>query len=149
MADRECKDCIREGISSKRPAPHPGPRCVTHHRIEKKRISAHEHSRSISQNYEITEEEYWALYKAQGGRCFVCQLSTGALRRLAVDHDHKCTRGHPPERGCRYCIRALLCKRCNQLVAWWGIEALQRGIVVLTDPPARKVLVDERVMSSD
>jgi arsenate reductase-like glutaredoxin family protein len=42
--------------------------------------------------------------------------------------------------GCPYCIRALLCGRCNKLVAFLDEEALARAIIVLVDPPARRVL---------
>ena len=49
--------------------------------------------------------------------------------------------GHDPKKGCRRCIRGLLCSRCNR----WGVplflDAMIRAINYLTDPPARKVLL--------
>ena len=82
---KSCKDCEP---GSKRPAPHPGPRCVTHWRAEKKRRSKVAHGRGIQERYGIDEQQYDALYAIQGGRCAICLRATGKVRRLAVDHDH-------------------------------------------------------------
>lgn len=135
-----CIDCEAEGVTTKRPAPHPGPRCVTHKRARKKVVSARAHELRTEATYGLTGAQYWAIHEAQGGCCYICLVSKGIVRRLAVDHDHKKCDDHPPEMGCPRCVRALLCKRCNQLIAWWGVEALQRAIEVLTDPPAQRVL---------
>lgn len=139
---RICKDCLREnnGVlpTSPRPAPWPGPRCATHHRVETLRRKAHAHGRRIESDFDISSDDYEFLYACQKGFCYICMVSRGIVRKLAVDHDHKKCTTHPPEKGCRNCIRALLCKRCNQLVAWWGPEALRRAIEVLEDPPAQK-----------
>lgn len=132
-----CKDC---GPDSKRPAPHPGPRCATHHRERKRHVSATGHARRLKSNFGMTAEQYWALIAAQGGRCYICQRANGRTKRLAVDHDHRCAAGHPPDRGCPQCWRAALCGPCNQMIGRLGVEALFRAIEVLTDPPARKVL---------
>ena len=139
-----CVDCIAAGITTDRPTPYGGPRsalCVTHYRQRKKHASVRNHARRIETNFGISAAEYQLLYQSQNGRCFICQYARGFSRRLAVDHDHNlpgCT--HPPERGCPRCIRALLCSYCNQTIGRLGVEALQRAIVVLTDPPARRVL---------
>lgn len=100
----------------------------------------------IERKYGITEAEYRALYAAQGGRCYICRTATGRGRLLAVDHDHRCGAGHPPERGCRRCVRGLLCSgsqsanTCNRLIGIYGFDALVRAIEYLRDPPARAVL---------
>lgn len=144
---KPCKDCIADLLnveprSGWRPAPHPGPRCTTHHRAWVKRSKGLAHARTVESTYEITAEEYWAIYAFQGGRCAICAHATGKSKRLAVDHDHKMALecGHDPNHGCRRCIRGLLCSRCNR----WGVplflEAVIRAINYLTDPPARKVL---------
>ncbi len=145
-----CKDCVKEGVLTRRKlatdkngAPVPGPRCVTHHRAQKKHRSTQEHERRIKANFGITEEQYQKIYHAQGGKCFICQRATGRTKSLAVDHDHKKCSHHDPKQGCPECIRALLCGPCNQLVARYDVIALHRAITVLTDPPARKAL-DER-----
>lgn len=135
-----CKDCLTEGISTNRPAIHPGPRCVTHYRAWKRRSGQVSHARHIQNVYGITEEQYNALYEAQGGRCFVCGVATGASKRLAVEHEHGLCDDHSPERGCKRCIRGLCCGRCNRLVAFLGVEALTRAIQLIVDPPARKIL---------
>jgi Recombination endonuclease VII len=139
-----CKDCIAEGVTNWRPpAPDSGPRtqrCVTHRRAAKKRARTLAHGRRIMHGYGLTPEQYNLLYQYQGGRCFVCKVATGKTRALAVEHEHNmegCT--HPPEHGCLRCIRALCCKRCNRLVAFLDTGALYRAILLINDPPARKL----------
>jgi hypothetical protein len=144
-----CKDCKAEGVTTvRKPAlkrdgsTQPADRCVTHQRALKKRRSSAAHGQRVEKNFGITAEQYWTLYAMQGGKCFMCQWATGATKRLAVDHDHELALGHdhPPEQGCMWCVRCLLCGPCNQTVGRLGVEALCRGIQVLTDPPARKWL---------
>ena len=139
----ECVDCRREGVTTVRPAPYGGPRskrCTTHHRAWRKRSRALAHGRMLQKTYDITPEQYWALYEAQGGRCFVCRVASGKSKRLCVEHEHGFCDDHPPERGCPKCIRALTCGRCNRLVAFLGVEALARAIRLISDPPARRLL---------
>lgn len=137
---RQCKDCEP---GTKRPALYPGPRCATHHRLKRRATSIAAHARRTEATYGLTAADYQALYAAQGGRCFICQRATGASKRLAVDHEHNrpgCE--HPAEQGCHRCVRALLCGPCNrEILGRLGIPALRRAIEVLTDPPARKVLL--------
>lgn len=130
MTARRCKDCPP---GSKRSAPHPGPRCATCHRaaVAARRKAAH--GRRIEEVYGITEDQYDAIAAVQDGRCFICQRATGARRRLAVDHNHATGE-----------VRGLLCKPCNRDVLGHlrdSIEALQRAIDYLNNPPARKVLI--------
>lgn len=135
-----CIDCNAVGRQTGRPALNPGPRCVEHHRERKRAISKALHDKRIEQNFEIDGDTYWAIYDAQGGVCYGCGKAKGIRRRLAVDHDHNCDAGHPPEQGCRKCIRALLCAYCNEIVGRLNADALARLIVVLTDPPAQRIL---------
>jgi hypothetical protein len=138
-----CKDCVAQGITSKREAKYPGPRCTTHHRERKRAVSTSNHARRVENTYGITGEEYQAIYDAQGGRCYICQRATGARRRLAVDHDHTCTAGHDPNVGCRLCVRGLCCKQCNYiLLGRYSVEMLRRAISYLNDPPAQHVLME-------
>jgi Recombination endonuclease VII len=139
-----CIDCIAEGITTARPiAAGCGPRtprCVTHQRVENRRRRDLAHARTIHRGYEMSAEQYQLLYLFQGGTCFICQKAKGISKRLAVEHEHNkegCT--HPPDRGCEKCWRALVCGRCNRLVAFLDVDALCRAIVLLTDPPARKL----------
>lgn len=151
-APRRCKDCVVDGVTTNRPLADgvPGPRCTTHARAWRKRSQRLAHERRLESDFQISAEVYWALYEAQGGKCFVCAVATGKSKRLAVEHDHrKCadeaaTIGlpppHPPEKGCPNCINALTCSRCNRLVAFLNVEQLARAIQLLVDPPARKIL---------
>ena len=47
------------------------------------------------------------LANLQAGRCAICGR---AGLRLEIDHDH---RHCPGATGCRWCVRGLLCARCN------------------------------------
>lgn len=144
-----CVDCVAEGITNKRTMAtksdgslQPGPRCVTHWRAQRKAQRHAAHAGRIAANYGLTPEQYWAIYALQNGKCFGCQRATGRTKRLAVDHDHELAleHGHDPKQGCVRCVRCLLCGQCNQIIGRLGVEALQRLIQVLTDPPARKWL---------
>jgi hypothetical protein len=101
---------------------------------------ARAHEKRTEANFGITGDQYWFLYEAQGGRCYICQWARGVTKRLAVDHDHKKCDTHQAEQGCIECVRALLCGPCNQTIGRLSVEALQRAITVLTDPPAQKIL---------
>lgn len=99
---RSCKDCEP---GSRRPAPHPGPRCATHWRAFKKASSKRGHERMVIKTYGLSVGEYDQRYQAQGGRCAICQVATGASKRLAVDHNHKTG-----------AVRGLLCGKCNRFI---------------------------------
>lgn len=125
---RFCRDCP-EG--SKRPAPHPGPRCATHHREVAKQRREAAHGRSILHRYGMTKDQYKELYEAQGGCCYICQRATGARKKLAVDHDH--VTGY---------VRGLLCGPCNSLLAHARDEPtmLFRAAEYLLEPPAHEII---------
>lgn len=130
MADRSCKDCAAEGITTQRPAPHPGPRCTTHHRAVTKARRQKAHGQHVERTYGITAEQYEAILAVQGGVCAICQRATGASKRLAVDHDH--VTGE---------VRGCLCSTCNWVVIGrYTPAALARAITYLVNPPARQVL---------
>jgi hypothetical protein len=126
MKSRVCKDCRGEGLALTRAAPHPGPRCQTHHRAFRKAASLRSHGLAIEAKYGITAAQYEALYVFQGGRCAICQRATGRSKRLAVDHDHKTGE-----------VRGLLCSYCNQMVgqARDDPEMFQRAADYLLNPP--------------
>lgn len=141
----ECVDCQIDPPKTVRPAPFGGPRskrCATHERAKRVATKKRAKETRIERVYSITPEEYDALYAAQGGRCAICQRSTGKARRLAVDHDHACCNGPV---SCGLCVRGLLCKFCNSyLIGRYGIQALLRAARYLLDPPAPKVLAKMR-----
>lgn len=131
---RRCKEC---GPTSKRPAPHPGPRCATHDRQRKAELREQAHARHIAATYGgLTADEYALILEHQGGACAICQRATGKTRRLAVDHDHQSGQ-----------VRGLLCKPCNRLLghARDSVEFFERSASYLSSPPALTAGVDRRV----
>jgi hypothetical protein len=131
-----CTDCP---LGSRRPVTRPGPRCATHQRARKRALARKKHGEWIWKTYGITSEEYWAIYQAQGGRCYICrrakgkdQDGQGRGKMLSVDHDHRTGE-----------VRGLLCTPCNRDVLGHlrdSVEALQRAVIYVIDPPARAVL---------
>lgn len=86
--------------------------------------------------YGITEVEYRALYRSQGGKCYVCRRADGTSRRLGIDHNHLTGE----VRGL-VCTGSLDAKTCNRLIAIFTRDALLRAAEMLSDPPpARAVL---------
>ena len=135
-----CKDCAAEGVRTRRNAKYPGPRCATHHRATKKKRRDYSHKSHVEETYGITYEQYWEIYKAQGGKCYICRRANGTRRKLSVDHDHKCCSGPT---SCGNCVRGLLCRTCNRNVLGHlrdEVAAFERAIRYLTSPPAKSVL---------
>ena len=90
--------------------------------------------------YGVTEAEYRALYRAQGGKCYVCRKADGTTRRLGIDHNHLTGE-----------VRGLVCtgsrdpKTCNRLIAFYDRAQLLRAVQMLSDPPpARAILAAMR-----
>ncbi|GAB4584441.1 hypothetical protein Ntsu_22730 [Nocardia sp. IFM 10818] len=127
-----CVDCVKEEITTKRKAPHPGPRCATHHRKKRTIRRDYSHEKHIGETYGITKEEYWAIYEAQGRKCAICRRATGVRKKLSVDHDHATGM-----------VRGLLCTMCNRNVLGHlrdEPEAFDRGKRYLSHPPAVEVI---------
>ncbi|UVK63353.1 endonuclease VII [Mycobacterium phage Shygu2] len=125
---KPCIDCTAEGLVNKRKAPHPGPRCVTHHRAKRLQRRTVTQEQRWMDVYGITADEYWAIYEHQGGYCYICRRANGKRKRLSVDHDHATG-----------IVRGLLCTACNRNVLGHlrdSQEAAQRIIDYLDDPPA-------------
>ena len=126
LPPRQCKDC---------PPDQAGPieqrgRCTAHYRRWRKQRTAQQYARNVTK-YGITMENYQQIYEAQGRRCAICRIATGAAKRLAVDHDHETGE-----------VRGLLCAPCNRYLARLknSPEAFARGLAYFIDPPARAVL---------
>lgn len=133
-AARVCKDCVTDGVTTVRPAPHQGPRCATHHRTVRRSRKAALHEKRVQDTYGLAPGDYQRLYAAQGGVCAICgpwSGRNGASRRLSVDHNHATGE-----------VRGLLCRPCNTLVGQFrdNPAVFARGADYLTTPPARKVL---------
>lgn len=128
MTKRECKDCPPHRGRS---APHPGPRCYTHHKMVQRARRSAAHGAHILKTYGITSEQYEVLYEAQGGFCFICQRANGKTKKLSVDHDH--VTGH---------VRGLLCTPCNKMLGHLRDDeaAFRRAGYYLRQPPAHRAI---------
>jgi len=163
MSSKPCKDCVTDWAdeerlhlrpvpedvraaflaavppSRRRPAPHPGPRCTTHHREVTRARKASRHAKYVGRTYGLGDGEYEALHEAQEGLCYICKRAKGTTRKLSVDHDHKCCDGPV---SCGECVRGLLCRPCNDMLGHarddWRMFA--RAIQYLLSPPARAIL---------
>ncbi|AJD82478.1 EndoVII [Mycobacterium phage Sheen] len=135
-----CKDCEVQGLPLTRDAKYPGPRCFTHHRETRAGRSIATWEAHLMENFGLTADDYWALYKAQGGVCYICERAKGlgpgeyikGRKRLAVDHCHKTGM-----------VRGLLCSSCNRRVIGHlrdSPHALVRAAYYLLNPPAVQVL---------
>jgi hypothetical protein len=133
---KECRDCLAERVT-KAVAPPPGRlrpvvkdsggRCATHWRNEKKRRKGSAHEKRVQEVYGLPAGAYQALYEAQGGKCAICLVATGATKKLAVDHDHHDGRA-----------RGLLCSVCNKMLGHLrdDVDAVLRIYTYLNNPPA-------------
>lgn len=133
---KQCIDCEKAGITSKRKTPHPGPRCASHWRATRNARRSRTHSKHIEETYALSTEEYYEIIAAQGGKCAICQRATGARRKLSVDHCHSSG-----------LVRGALCKPCNRNIlghARDDIAFFERCIEYLKNPPAQQV-IGERV----
>lgn len=78
----------------------------------------------------LTAIEVEQILAAQGGRCAICRRPMVASEAI-VDHDHQLAEahGHPVERGCRLCVRGLLCPADNTLLGLVqdDVERLKRA----------------------
>ena len=135
---KACVDCIDEGITTARKAPHPGPRCATHHRAKRAKRNSTTREQRWLQVYGITGEEYWRIHDFQGGCCYICRRAKGTgRRRLSVDHCHKTG-----------VVRGLLCNTCNAKIlghARDDVAFFERCIEYLTNPPAVDI-IGERIV---
>lgn len=129
-SEKPCKDCMAQGWT-KRPAPHPGPRCYTHHRAVVKARSKAAHESRVQKVYGLGDGDYDRLYEGQGGACAICQRAYGKSKRLAVDHDH--ATGD---------VRGLLCSPCNSMLAHArdSTQFFTKAYYYLRSPPAAYIL---------
>jgi hypothetical protein len=69
--------------------------------------------RTLETIFGITKSDFLDLLHKQGGVCGLCGEDEQKNTRLSVDHDHSCCGRN---RGCKQCIRGLLCDICNRLL---------------------------------
>lgn len=77
------------------------------------------YDRFIARRYGVDPAWYREALAAQGGGCAICGARPGR-RKLNVDHDHShCAR----DKGCRVCVRGLLCGPCNTGLGMFNDDA--------------------------
>lgn len=135
MAEKQCKDCVTEGITTQRNAPHPGPRCVTHHRAFRKAQKQRTRELRREKVYGLTPEAFEALWEAQGRVCAAC--GKPIRNKPCIDHDHTCCDGPV---SCGRCVRGILHPDCNRtLIGRFTTEQLLRAARYLFDPPGARL----------
>lgn len=77
----------------------------------------------------ITEQEYNALVKEQGGKCAICSTKDD----LVIDHCHDTLR-----------VRGILCNSCNKALGYLkdSLDSLEAAKSYLTKPPAYDIIND-------
>lgn len=137
---KQCVDCLAEGIETRRKAPHPGPRCVTHWRAKKRQRKDYSHATHIMERYGLTPEDYRAIMDFQNGVCFICQRARGVRRRLSVDHCHSTG-----------AVRGNLCSSCNKYLGHLRDDpaAFERAAEYLRNPPANSALGRVHIVPRD
>ncbi|MFE2997971.1 endonuclease VII domain-containing protein [Nocardia sp. NPDC059246] len=112
--------------------------CATHRRSRRKSRRDYSWEKHIRETYGLTPDEYWELYEAQEGCCYICgRFRAKDRKKLSVDHCHKTGR-----------VRGLLCQQCNRDVLGHfrdDVTAFERGRDYLINPPAFAV-IGERVV---
>lgn len=74
-------------------------RCSTCNSVKKRRTCRNCY---LQRTYGITEGYYRQMWRAQGGKCYLCKIPFRDESHACVDHDHKTGR-----------VRQLLCEECN------------------------------------
>jgi hypothetical protein len=99
-------------------------------------------------DYGVTPAQYRALYLAQLGRCYICQVARGkhpddpkgtGTRRLGIDHNHVLGNRIEAVRGL-LCTGSLSADTCNRMIGRYDYRALQRAVDYVTGAPAQRVL---------
>lgn len=140
---KPCKDCTAEGHTGKpRETPHPGPRCVTHHRAKRKADKERRHAKYVGRTYNLGDGEYARLVDFQDGVCYICRRANGKTRKLSTDHDHACCSGPI---SCGRCVRGALCRPCNDMLGHGrdSVHFFVRAIDYLENPPMRRMRARE------
>lgn len=93
----------------------------------------HERTVDLRRHFGLDPARYDELEAGQDGVCAICRKPE-PRRRMDVDHDHDCC---PGRSSCGYCIRGLLCSRCNQGLGYFGDspELLKAAIDYLARTP--------------
>lgn len=131
-----CEETILENVQictkCKAAPPMPGCKyCSSCKKVERKKSRRKKNLKK----YQLTEEGYETMYNNQGGKCAICDMDFGFLKKKpGVDHDHSCCDGVD---SCGKCVRGLLCPRCNLVLGLYekmkeDNEWCQRADIYLT-----------------
>lgn len=138
-----CKDAGEDRNHARRPVDESG-WCHSCRGARKRARRRSQRHSSVSRLYGLSPDDLERLRAAlpirRGKRvCPGCEISTGAAKALAVDHDHELERQGWPKRET---VRGLLCGPCNQIVGRMGDDPVRliRLGMYLVDPPAPRVL---------
>ncbi len=121
--------------------------CMPCERLNKKEQAEAAHEKRVCETYGLQPGDYDKLFEAQGGKCAIAKChAKGLYIRLAVEHNHKCDKGHDPKNGCRFCVRGLVCKSHNKWIGWAGDdpEVFYSLADYLRNPPAQRILTDDK-----
>jgi hypothetical protein len=138
-----CIDCIADPPATVRPIVDGGgprsQRCATHARAALKRrrvLAARTRARARSG---LTDEELDELHAFQDGRC---PCGRPFRKQPCRDHCHYKARehDHPEDRGCRDCMRGLLCGLCNQFIDKYSAAGLRALADYRDNPPWQRLL---------
>jgi hypothetical protein len=138
-----CVDCIADPPATVRPIVDGGgprsQRCATHARAALKRrrvLAARTRARARSG---LTDEELDELHAFQDGRC---PCGRPFRKQPCRDHCHYKARehDHPEDRGCRDCMRGLLCGLCNQFIDKYSAAGLRALADYRDNPPWQRLL---------
>lgn len=132
VARRQCRECglnrqLKFYVGAN------GRVCTTCQR-KKRKLSARLYR--VLKTYELTADDYWALYAACGGRCMICH---GKRKTLDIEHDHARAITH----GLRASVRGLVCARENRwaIPGVAGDPSIARAVAVFLErPPAHNIL---------
>lgn len=101
-------------------------------RKRKQRASKLDRDRQLRARYNISLEDWEALFDSQDRLCAICETDTPNGRGWCTDHDHACC---PGAKSCGKCIRGILCMSCNSMLGYSydNPEILRRGIQYLKE----------------
>lgn len=124
--ERQCLVCGKTFTFMSR-AVNGGGYCIKHfkmiNKLGKTRLQAFS-------NHNIDLLNYIELYKAQNGKCKLCNYKPGFYAKgndgFHIDHDHNCCNSqyrldNCGKKSCGKCIRALLCHGCNVMIGRYEV----------------------------